>query len=351
MGYELLSKALFGLPEERSQYLPLLLADIGSNQASRADVLAAVASLGAKKLNVDDVVIFIRYLESLSALVDLETSKNTVNIVGTGGAMNSFNVSTAAALVAGAAGATVLKSGSSSYNSKSGSLDVIKALKIQTATSKQRIENELEQAGVSFMGPELYNRYLLKVAIRLLPVELKNVGGFLNKVGPLLCPFNIHGQVTGVASKRDFIVMSEAFVNLGRSNCLLVHSSYQMDELCPLGVNDVVHIRADGTAVVSTIEGRKFGFEKCSIGDIQGGSPASNAKLITRILSGDRGGAAEAIVVMNAAALLWVAEEVPDFGAGVELAQSTIRNGVAVRKLESLRHVSQPNRDLLQSAS
>ncbi len=167
------------------------------NKADKSEVIAFVAALSAKPLRVKDLVYFVRFIESVSPPKEILNSNQAINIVGTGGGIATFNISTTSAFIASAAGAKVLKSGSYRYNSQSGSLDVLTALGLNIHLNLQALEKMLAETGIGFINPNMYSPLLRRLAIAILPLELKDIGGFINTIGPLICPVHVKGQIRG----------------------------------------------------------------------------------------------------------------------------------------------------------
>ena len=131
----------------------------------------------------------------------LPGAEHAVNIVGSGGGARTFNISTSAAFVAAAAGARVLKSGSRSYHGASGSLDVLQVLGVFMPSSAEGLSEMLEDCSVAFVSTPHYAPVLGHMARRLGLHSFREVGGFLNRVGPLLCPYEVRAQLIGASSR------------------------------------------------------------------------------------------------------------------------------------------------------
>ena len=322
--------------EEYFNYLD----DILHGRLSGQEVAAFLATLAAKPLNEEDIVRFVGYMDRTFPRRQLADSTNTVNIVGTGGGIETFNISTTAAFVASAAGAVVLKSGSYSYNSRSGSLDVLSALGISPTRDPHALEDMLDAIGLAFVSPDSYAPLLKRMAISILPLPFKQIGKFINTIGPMLCPYITTGQVTGVARKEHLSVLAGAMCRLERTNSVVVHAEIGMDEFSSIGNNHYIVVGKDGDMRHHACSGTGLGFQNAELKALEGGSPQTNARLLNEILCGELSGAARDTVLLNSAAMLHVAGVVSSFESGIELAKDALKSGLAKEKLRLVSNFS-----------
>lgn len=261
-----------------------------------------------------------------------------VDTCGTGGGdVTTFNISTAAALVAAAAGARVAKHGNRSFTSKSGSADVLEALGVRIQLTPGAMGQVLAEAGIVFMFAPLLHPAMRHVG----PVRRElGIPTIMNLLGPLTNPAGVRRQVVGVSDPELLPLVVGALQALGHEHALVVHGAPGMDELSPLGSTRMAELEA-GEVRYHEVTPEDLGLPRAAAAEIAGGLPDENAKRILDVLEGkDRGGARTAIL-MNAAAALRVAGLVPDLAAGVTRAAEALDSGSARDRLRRLRAASE----------
>jgi len=258
-----------------------------------------------------------------------------VDTCGTGGgALTTFNISTAAALLAAAAGVRIAKHGNRSFTSRSGSADVLDALGVRIQLTPETMSSVLEEAGIVFMFAPLLHPAMKNVA----PVRRElGVTTVMNVLGPLTNPAGARRQVVGVADPAILDVVAGALHQLGHHRALVVHGQPGMDELSPVGPTDVVEVDAGGTRRYRLDPRELFGDIRFDAAELAGAGPRENADLILAVLEGRLEGAARASVLLNTAAALYVAGRTEDLRAGIALAERTITEGRGTAALERLR--------------
>jgi anthranilate phosphoribosyltransferase len=257
-----------------------------------------------------------------------------VDTCGTGGgAVTTFNVSTAAALVAAGAGVRIAKHGNRSFTSRSGSADVLEALGVRITLSPEGMGRVLEETGIVFMFAPL-----LHPAMRHVGPVRKELGipTIMNLLGPLTNPAGVRRQVVGVSDSGHIPIVVEALRTLGHIRALVVHGEPGMDELSPLGPTRAAEL-VGGTVRYVEIRPEELGLPLASEGEIRGGTPEENAALIEGIVGGSIRGGALTVTLLNAAAALLVADAVPSLREGVVKARGSVESGAARGALEALR--------------
>jgi len=256
-----------------------------------------------------------------------------VDTCGTGGdGMGTFNISTAAALVAAAAGAPVAKHGNRSVSSRSGSADVLAALGINLEISPERAGAALDEVGIAFLfAPRLHP------AMReVMPVRRElGVRTIFNLLGPLTNPAGARRQLMGVYAPELVEVVARVLAELGSEHALIVHGSDGLDEITTTGPTSIGEVRG-GEVRTYELRPEEVGVPRAGAAALQGGDPEHNAALLREILAGVGGPLAD-VVALNAGAALYVAGRAPDIAAGVVLARQTMSSGAAARRLEELR--------------
>jgi len=257
-----------------------------------------------------------------------------VDTCGTGGGtLTTFNISTAAALLAAGAGARVAKHGNRSFTSRCGSADVLEALGVVIDAPVEQAAEVLERAGIVFMFAPLMHPAMRHVG----PVRRElGVPTLMNMVGPLANPASAGRQVVGVADPDRVQLIAGALAALGSVHALVVHGAPGIDEVSPLGPTRVLEVR-DGVVTEWAIDPAEHGYRAMSADELAGGDPAANARVVLGVLEGRGPAAAEAAVVLNAAAALHVGGLAPDYGAAVERAREALAAGAGREALERMR--------------
>lgn len=264
--------------------------------------------------------------------------ESLVDTCGTGGgALQTFNISTAAALVAAGAGVRVAKHGNRSFSSRSGSADVLEALGVAVDVPVEVMRRTLERTGIVFMFAPLMHPAMRHVG----PVRRElAIGTLLNILGPLANPAGAGRQVVGVAEESRLPLLAGALASLGSRHAMVVHGEPGLDEISPLGCTRVQEVRS-GTVSEWTMDPARFGLKSASEGELAGGTPEENASTILDVLTGRRRDGARSAVLLNAAAAIYVGGRAPDFEGALVAAQRALDEGKGMRALEALRREEQ----------
>jgi anthranilate phosphoribosyltransferase len=258
---------------------------------------------------------------------------DAVDTCGTGGdGAGTFNISTAAALVAAAGGAPIAKHGNRSVSSRSGSADVLAELGVDLELEPQQLGRALEEVGIAFLfAPRLH-----PAMKEVMPVRRElGVRTLFNVLGPLTNPAGARRQLLGVYSADLVEPIGRVLLELGSVHALVVHGSDGLDELTTTGPSQVCEVR-DGALAVYTVEPGRFGLPRRALDELAGGDPRQNALVMREILEGRGSPPLAEITRLNAGAALYVAGRAPDLETGVELAGSLLESGAGAEVLESL---------------
>jgi anthranilate phosphoribosyltransferase len=312
--------------------------------ASQVQIAALLGGLAARGETTEELAGFVECLRSRSTRIPLEPgeSANLVDTCGTGGDLSgTFNLSTAAALVAAAAGAWVAKHGNRAVTSRCGSADVLEALGIPVDLTPQKAADSLRKHRFAFLpAPSLQPAMKAVLPIR----KALGVRTVFNILGPMTNPAGASMQVLGVYSEHLVPVVAEALARLNTRHAFVVHGS-GLDELSISGQTVIAEVfgRQVNESVLTPAH---FGLEPARIETLTGGDAATNAGILRSIFAGAPGPCRD-IVVMNASAVLVVAGLAPDFLAGAQLAAGTIDAGkvtALVSALASTWQKPQPKR-------
>ncbi|HEY6149232.1 MAG TPA: anthranilate phosphoribosyltransferase [Gaiellaceae bacterium] len=265
------------------------------------------------------------------------TRDDLVDTAGTGGdGASTINISTAAALVAAAAGAGVAKHGNRAVSSASGSADVLEALGFRLELPPARIEQSIDELGFGFLFAPTHHPAMRHAAPVRRELAARTV---FNVLGPLTNPAGARAQVVGVYDAALVRTIAEVLAQLGARRAFVVHGAGGIDELSPTGPNLVCEV-VDGAVHEREIDPLELGVPRCDPGELRGGSPEENAAAIHAVFSGEDGGRRSA-VLLNAAGAIAAAGHARDLREGLGLAKDALDSGAAATRLEELIRFSQ----------
>ena len=305
-------------------------------EATPSQIAGLLVGLRVRGETADVVAAVARSMRAAMIALPADRPDDLVDTCGTGGGtVQTFNISTAAALLAAGAGVRVAKHGNRSFTSRSGSADVLEALGVAIEAPLATMERALDEAGIVFMyAPQMHPAMKHVGPVRR---ELA-IPTVMNVVGPLANPAGAGRQVVGVAEARRVPLIAGALAALGSRHALVVHGEPGMDEVSPLGLTHVVEVR-DGTTRDWTIDPAKLGLLATSADELAGGDPADNARVVEAVLQGRGSKGASAAVVLNAAAAIYLSGLASDFAGGAELARHALADGKGMVALQRLRAV------------
>lgn len=248
-------------------------------------------------------------------------------VCGTGGdGSNSFNISTTVSFVVAAAGVPVIKHGNKSVTSKSGSIDILKALHVPT-TSMSEVSSQVAMTNLAFMSAT--NAY--PIMKNLQPVR-RSIGKptIFNIVGPIINPFQLDYQVMGIFDSKRMAIVAETLKQLGRKKALVVYGAGGMDEATLSGENQLYEID-NGIIKHYTLKATDLGLRYAPNSALRGGTPEENKAITISILDGTDTSVRRDVVILNTALALYAAEKAIDFQDGVIQAAHLIQSGQAYR--------------------
>lgn len=315
--------------------------EIMRGDGTPAQVSALLMALRVKGETPSEVAAVVRALREAMVILDADSPNTLVDTCGTGGgSLTTFNISTAAALLAAGMGVRVAKHGNRSFTSRSGSADVLEALGVAIDIPGAAMAATLREAGIVFMFAPLMHPALRHVG----PIRRElGVPTVMNIVGPLANPAMAGRQVVGVAEHSRLELLANALSELGSVRAMVVHGEPGLDEISPLGPTAVREVRG-GSVVEWTIDPGAHGMETPSVSDLDGGDPAHNAAIVEAVLRGGGQPGARDAVILNAAAALYVSRDDLPYDSAVETARSALKAGVGYAALERLRSASTRHR-------
>jgi anthranilate phosphoribosyltransferase len=258
--------------------------------------------------------------------------RDLVDTAGTGGDnAHTFNITTAAALVAAAAGAGVAKHGNRAVSSSSGSADVLEALGFTLELPPERIERSIDELGFGFLFAPAHHPAMRHAAPVRKELATRTV---FNVLGPLTNPAGARAQVVGVFAADLVPTIAHVLAQLGAQRAFVVYGAAGIDELSPAGPNLVAEVD-NGRVTERTIDPLDLGVPRCAPEELRGGTPQENAAAIRRVLDGEDGGARDAIL-LNAAGAIAAGGHAGDLREGLEIARRVVASGAAGERLDAL---------------
>lgn len=313
-----------------------LMRQIMGGEVSPVMIAAIITELRVKKETIGEIAAAAQVMRELSTHVDVPDDGSLVDTCGTGGdGAHSFNISTAAAFVAAAAGAKIAKHGGRSVSSQSGSADVLEALGVNINLTPEQTAHCINEVGFGFMFAPNYHSAMKHAA----PVRRElGIRTLFNILGPLTNPAGARQQVMGVFHPDLVGIQARVLQRLGSRRVLVVHGEDGLDEITLSGNTTVAELK-DGEVREYTLNPQQFGLGIASLQDISVANVEESRAMLLSVLD-NKPGAARDIVLLNAGAAIYVAGVSDTLENGVKKAAETIASGAAKEKLRQLVIVS-----------
>ncbi len=307
-----------------------VMEEIMQGDVTPAQFGALVTALRIKGETVDEIAGFARVMRARA--IRVVTADPVIDIVGTGGdGLHTFNISTAAAFVAAAAGLKVAKHGNRAMSSQCGSADVLEALGVRIDLNADQVQRCIEEVGLGFMFAPSFHPAMKYASAPRREIGIRTV---FNILGPLTNPAGARAQVVGVADGTLVEKLALVLKSLGCQHALVVHGEDGLDEITVTGKTRVCELK-DGGIKSYSISPDDFGLPQASLDSLRGGTLEENAALLRGVLAGTPGPQRD-VVLMNAAAGLLAGDRVDTLRQGAALAGEVIDQGHALAKLEQL---------------
>ncbi|MBN8250220.1 anthranilate phosphoribosyltransferase [Priestia flexa] len=329
---ELLSKCLNGetLSAVEAQEL---MNDIMNGQVPPTQIASILTLLTYRGETVEEIVGFVKGMRNNMNTISIRY-ENVIDTCGTGGdGASTFNISTASAIVASAAGVKVAKHGNRAVSSKSGSADVLERLGVDIQGEKTEVEEALERVNMSFLFAPLYHPAMKHVAQTRRELGFRTV---FNALGPLANPTNCSKQVIGVYSIDLARKLAQALVQLKAKHVLLVCGRDGLDEISVTTETDAVEVK-DGHVVEYMLSPESLGVQRGTMKELIVNDAAESAALIQSIFKNGENKIAQSAVAVNAAAAIYVSGAVQTLEQGVVEAMRIIESGQAFEQLQRLK--------------
>ena len=328
-------KAVTEKQDLSSDEMTAVMQQIMTGEATPAQIGGFLIGLRMKGETVEEIAAAAGVMRALATKVEVDKT-HLVDPVGTGGdSSGTFNISTASAIVAAAAGARVAKHGNRSVSSRSGSADLLEAAGVKIGGTAEQIVACVEQCGIGFMFAPAHHG-AMKHAIG--PRKEMAVRTIFNILGPLTNPASAPNQVLGVFSADLLQPLVDVLKKLGSQHVIAVNADDGLDEISIAAETSVVELK-DGAINSYKIKPEDFGFERAELETIKVDGPERSLQVIKEILD-NKAGPARDIVALNAGATIYVSGIADSLQAGIERALAVIANGEAKIKLEQFIKVS-----------
>lgn len=324
-------KAVIAKQDLNQAEMTEVMRQIMTGECTPSQIGGFLVGLRMKGESVDEISAAAAVMRELSSGVNVEVD-HLVDTCGTGGdSSGSFNISTASAIVAAAAGAHVAKHGNRSVSSKSGSADVLEAAGVDLDISPEQVASCIEKVGVGFMfAPKHHSA--MRHAIG--PRREMAVRTIFNVLGPLTNPAGAPNQVIGVFDAELVETMAHVLKQLGSHHVMVVHADDGMDEISITGNTSVAELK-DGEVSCYQLSPEDFGLAIGSLLDLKVASVEESLQMI-RSVFGNRPGAPLDIVCLNAGAAIYVSGVTASLAVGIEKAKTVIADGSAARVFDAL---------------
>ena len=314
-----------------------LISAINRDEISDVQIGGFQVALLMKSPTLGETSAIARAMRENCVRLNPRVSEPLMDTCGTGGGLSTFNISTATAIVAAAAGIPVAKHGSRSISSLSGSADVLEALGVNIDLTPEAACRMIEEIGIAFLYAPLFHPVMCKVLPPETELGIKTI--FYTIIGPLINPAFASRHILGVYKPELLDTVTSVARDLGYTDALFVHGLDGLDEISLMGRTRINELRG-GSVRTYEIAPEDFGLSRCTLEDIKTGTPEVNAASIRGVFSGQITGPQRDAILINAAGALMIGERASDFREGIELARTLIDSGAAERKLRDLSEAS-----------
>ncbi len=315
-----------------------IMSEIMLGKVTEAQIAAFLTALKMKGESIEEITAFASVMRKFCNQINPKVTGPLVDTCGTGGdIIKTFNISTAAAFVAAGSGIAIAKHGNRSVTSKCGSADVLEALGFNLEMNPKSVEQSIEMIGIGFMfAPNFHPA--MKYAIG--PRREIGIRTIFNILGPLSNPANAKIQLLGVYDVNLIELLAQALCNLGVERAMIVHGIDGLDEISTIGKTKIALLN-EGDVSKSHINPLDLGIKTVDRNELTGTDPKASASIIYKILNFSNNCISKLspkrdIVLINAAAAIFLGGEARTIEEGMEMARESIQSGSAYNKLKSL---------------
>ncbi len=314
-----------------------MISAIQADQMTDMQIMSFQVALLMKGPTLTEISAIAKAMRDYCIRVIPKVEGELMDTCGTGGGISTFNISTAVAFVAAAAGIKVAKTGSRGSVNLSGSADVLEALGMQINQTPDAAEKMIEEVGIAFLYAPLFHPVMQKMIHPEQEIGIKTI--FYTIIGPLINPAKATRHVMGVYKPELLDKVSQVAIDLNYTRALFVHGEDGMDEISLLGKTRINELK-NGCIASYELTPEELGLSRCKPNDIITGTPEANAVMIKDVFSGKNKGPRRQAVILNAAASLMIGDKADSLKQGVKLAADVIDSGLAQNKLNEVIEAS-----------
>lgn len=310
-----------------------IITGIKNGQLTDGQISGFLVALVMKGTSLEETAYIAKAMRENCIPLKPAVNSAMMDTCGTGGGLSTYNISTATAIVAAAAGIPIAKHGSRSISSLSGSADVLEALGVNINLTPVQAEQLIEEINIAFIYAPLFHPVMGKVLAPEAALGIKTI--FYTIIGPLINPAFVQRHLLGVYKPE--LLEQVAFVarEIGYTRAMFVHGEDGLDEISLLGKTKIMELK-DGEMLTYEIAPEDFGLKRCKLEDIKTGKPEENAVTIKGVFDGNISGPKKDAVILNAAGALIIGGKAADFTEGIAKVREIIDSGAARNKLRDL---------------
>jgi anthranilate phosphoribosyltransferase len=306
---------------------------INAGELSDVQIAGFLVGLTNKGPTVSEVAAIADAMRRVAVPLDVHVEGELSDTCGTGGGLTTFNVSSANAILSAAGGVKVAKHGSRSISSSSGSADVLEALGIDIDLTPERAAHLIETVGVGFLHAPTFHPIMGRVFGPEHELGIKSI--FFTIIGPLINPAGARNHSMGVYKPELVSMMAQVVAEMDFNHVLIAHGVDGLDELSLLGRTSIADVKG-GKIRYYEVSPEDFGLQRCTIADLAGGSPETNARIIRDLFTGRETGPRRDFLLLNSGATLYVNDKADSIADGIALARRLLDSGAANAKLDEL---------------
>lgn len=314
-----------------------IITDIREDRLTEGQISGFLVALVMKGTTLKETAYIAKAMRENCIPIRPKTDMELMDTCGTGGGLSTYNISTATALIAAAAGIPVAKHGSRSISSLSGSADVLEALGVNINLTPEQAAELIEEINIAFIYAPLFHPVMGKVLAPEAALGIKTI--FYTIIGPLINPAFAPRHLLGVYREELLDQVATVAREIGYTKAMFVHGMDGLDEISLLGKTRIVELR-EGELRTFEIEPEDFGLKRCTLDEIKTGTPEENAAIIRGVFDGSIRDARRDAVLLNAAGALVVGDKASDFSDGIGRVSEIIDSKKALDTLEKLVELS-----------
>ena len=329
---DILNKLTNGINMSEEEVLEIIT-DIREDRLTEGQISGFLVALVMKGTTLEETAYIAKAMRENCIPVRPKKVASMMDTCGTGGGLSTYNISTATALIAAAAGIPVAKHGSRSISSLSGSADVLEALGVNINLTPEQAAGLIDEIDIAFIYAPLFHPVMGKVLQPEAALGIKTI--FYTIIGPLINPAFAPRHLLGVYKPELLEQVATVAREIGYTRAMFVHGVDGLDEISLMGPTKILELK-DGELIPYEITPEQFGMKRCSLEEIRTGTPLENAATIRGVFDGSITDARRDAVLINAAGALIIGDKAADFDEGIRNAAQIIDSGRATRKLNEL---------------